>query len=160
MAQWLFRSFPILILRRGNTVCTVGLHLPVQGMDFLPRTKQTGGLNSLTGKKTKEAERLRRYTHEVKTEEHDKDSEEKTILPVHSKHNSVCSKIINASSTFVIICSSPFDRFPQTCYNHASKRSICLLSIYSVWCSFSGYYVSHSALVPHQCFSSWHQWMH
>lgn len=116
--------------------------------------------NSLTGKKTKEAERLRRYTHEVKTEEHDKDSEEKTILPVHSKHNSVCSKIINASSTFVIICSSPFDRFPQTCYNHASKRSICLLSIYSAWCSFSGYYVSHSALVPHQCFSSWHQWMH
>lgn len=136
-------------------MCTVDLHSPVV---FLPQMKQMRRLNNLIGKKTEKAERLGRYTHEAKTGQ--TDSEETIILPVHSKHNSTCNKIINASSTLIIICSSPFDRFPKSRYHHSSKSSNCLLIIYSVWCSFSGYYVSHSSFVPHQCFYSWHQRMH
>lgn len=59
--------FPFSLCGEG-TLGTVGPHLPVKGMDFLPQAKQMRGLNSLTDKKTEEVERPRRYTHGVKTD--------------------------------------------------------------------------------------------
>lgn len=43
----------------------------------------------------------------------DRTKTQKTILPVHSQHNSTYSKIINACSTFIVICSFPLTGFPK-----------------------------------------------
>jgi len=52
VAQWLFRSFPILILWPVNTVHSQSA-LASEGMGFLPQANQMRGLNSLTSKRSK-----------------------------------------------------------------------------------------------------------